>query len=427
MALFSKPPAKKPAPPPPARPGVRRAVSARDVAAQAADKHKPRPGAPAGEPADISVTGVSIIDWSSSQPAIEVAQANPGLCTVLENAALMYASGQAPAARSLLEEGVVSDEDARLSALAWLALFDLLKRSDDRAAFEQLALQFVVQFERSPPAWEEQAAMTSLPAPKANAGGYVAITGTLSGDGFGPLEGLRKAIEKRVPQARVDVSQVTGFDDRGAIMLADLLGLARKAQLELVLQRPEKLLAMLEAAVARGREGGEGAWLLSLELMQWQHEHARFDDRAVEFAIAFELSPPSWEPPPRPAQAESAPGSVQGANLAPDSAAGGHPPRRASDVAPMVDAQVLAWSGVLTGASPRHLHELAEFAAGRPVMTLDLTDVERIDFVCAGALLNAINRIESQRKAVQIAGATPIIRALLLLIGISPRHFIRKT
>jgi hypothetical protein len=37
-----------------------------------------------------------------------------------------------------------------------------------------------------------------------------------------------------------------------------------------------------------------------------------------------------------------------------------------------------------------------------------------------------INRIESQRKSVQITGASPIIRALLLLIGISPRHFVRK-
>ena len=55
-----------------------------------------------------------------------------------------------------------------------------------------------------------------------------------------------------------------------------------------------------------------------------------------------------------------------------------------------------------------------------------MTTVERIDFVCAGALLNTINRIEQQRKAVQIAGASPIIRALLLLIGISPRHFVKK-
>jgi hypothetical protein len=46
--------------------------------------------------------------------------------------------------------------------------------------------------------------------------------------------------------------------------------------------------------------------------------------------------------------------------------------------------------------------------------------------VCAGALLNTINRIETHRKAVQIVGATPIIRALLLLIGISPRHFVKK-
>ena len=48
-----------------------------------------------------------------------------------------------------------------------------------------------------------------------------------------------------------------------------------------------------------GKEGGEGAWMLSLELLQWQHEQAKFDERAVDFAVAFELSPPSWEPPPR--------------------------------------------------------------------------------------------------------------------------------
>ena len=52
--------------------------------------------------------------------------------------------------------------------------------------------------------------------------------------------------------------------------------------------------------------------------------------------------------------------------------------------------------------------------------------IERMDFVCAGALFNAISRAEAQRKAVQIVGASPIIRALLLLIGISPRHFVKK-
>ena len=39
---------------------------------------------------------------------------------------------------------------------------------------------------------------------------------------------------------------------------------------------------------------------------------------------------------------------------------------------------------------------------------------------------NALGRIESQRKSVQILGASPIVRALLLLIGVSPRNFVKK-
>jgi anti-anti-sigma regulatory factor len=60
------------------------------------------------------------------------------------------------------------------------------------------------------------------------------------------------------------------------------------------------------------------------------------------------------------------------------------------------------------------------------MIPIDMSRVERVDFVCAGAMLNAINRIETQRKSVQILGVTPIVRALLLLMGISPRHFVKK-
>jgi ABC-type transporter Mla MlaB component len=417
MALFSKPPLKKPAPAPaqPSRPAQkpasRPAVSAREVAAQVADRQKR--AAPRSDPTDVSVTGASIVDWSASTPApIEVAHANPGLCNVLENAALMYASGQAPMARTLLEEGVTSDEDTRLSALAWLALFDLLQRAGDRAAFDQFALQYVVQFERSAPAWEDRTSGMATEAPKA-VGGYIAVTGRLSGDGFGPLEGLRRALDKRVPRARVDLSQVFEFDDSGARALADLLGRARREHVELTLQRPEKLRAAVEAAVQQGQAGGEGAWLLSLELLQWQHDQAVFEDRAFEFAMAFERSPPSWEPP---AQAE-------GSEAGQDDAAGED---AAATAEPAGSDSTLRWSGVLSGTGQRHLAQLADFALTRPAMTIDMSAIERIDFVCAGALLNAINRIEGQRKVVQVSGASPIIRALLLLIGISPRHFIRQ-
>jgi anti-anti-sigma regulatory factor len=416
MAIFGKPPAKKPQATKSSQGTKREAhvVSARELAAQAASR---KTGKPLGlEPlGETSQRGASIIDWSTAPKAIEVAQANPGLCAVLENAALSFANGQDAAARELLEQGIQSDADTKLSPLAWLALFDLLERADERAAFDQLAMQFVLQFERSAPSWNER---TKPPADDrgGTAGGYIAVTGKLSSGSSAQLEGLKRALEKCVPRARIDLSSVTGFDDAGARLLARDLARARSQRMELAIQRPEKLVATLEAAVAQGREGGEGAWLLSLELLQWQREQEKFDERAVDFAVTFELSPPSWEPPPRSGTDKAAAGTASdGAAVA-----------LAERPEPAADRETLAWSGVLAGATPAQITRLADFASRNAVVQIDMTDVERVDFIFAGALFNAITRVEAQGKAVQILGASPIVRALLLLIGISPRHFVKK-
>ncbi len=405
MALFQKP--KRPEPVPAKRvPGVAsaRPQSARELAAQAV-KGAQRAREPTAR--DITVTGASLMGAPPSTSAIEVQHANPGLCAVLENAALLYASGQSELARKTLEQGVAADHDARQSSLAWLALFDLYQRAGDRSAFDQLAMQYVVQFERSAPPWNEDAKPSE--GTRAVAGGYLAISGKLSAASAGQLEGLKRAIERKVPQARIDMASLTGFDDAGAKLLAEALAHARQAQFSLVLQRPEKLRAAIESLVKRGRDAGDGVWLLSLELMQWLHDQAAFDDRAIEYAIAFEQSPPSWEPPPR--SAAPAPAAA-----VPDD----------EPEAPAAQGDMLAWTGVMAGSAAPQLAQLNEFAQGRSLVPIDFSGVDRIDFVCAGTLLNLINRIESQRRAVQLAGVTPIVRALLLLIGISPRHFVKK-
>jgi len=407
MAIFGKPPARKtPLPKSVKREG--HVISARELAAQAASRNagKPLGMEPLGE---TSQRGASVIDWSTAPKAIEVAQANPGLCATLENAALLFANGQDDAARELLEQAVQTDPDTKLSPLAWLALFDLMQRANDRVAFDQLAMQFVLQFERSAPSWDDR----QKPATddKAGGGGYIAVTGKLSGASAGQLEGLKRALEKCVPRARIDLSSVVGFDDAGARLLADDLARARSQRMELAIQRPEKLVAALESAVAQGKAGGEGAWLLSLELLQWQRDHAMFDERAVEFAVTFELSPPSWEPPPR---------SGTGKGAEPVVASAAPPPSHGAER----DTFVL--EGVLAGATPPELGRLADVASRNDVTQVDMTGVERVDFIFAGALFNTISRVEAQGKAVQIVGASPIVRALLLLIGISPRNFVKK-
>lgn len=420
MAIFGKPPAKKADAPKPEPGGDKRetrVVSARELAAQQVANRKAK-GKPAGmEPlGETSLRGASVIDWSTAPKAIEVAQANPGLCAELENAALLFANGQDQSARELLEQGIRTDQDTKLSPLAWLALFDLVQRANDRAAFDQLAMHYVLQFERSAPPWDERAAPPG--DDKAAGGGYIAVTGKLSSGSAAQLEGLKRALEKCVPRARIDLASVTGFDDAGARMLADYLARARGQRMELAIQRPEKLRAALEDAVKNGKDGGEGAWLLSLELMQSHYEQAEFDERAVQFAVAFELSPPSWEPPPR----------MQGGKPAAEPAADARGPAIAAQSARQTpDRETLVWEGVMAGAAANQLAQLADFASRQPVAPIDMSAVERVDFICAGALANAIGRIETQGRAVQIVGATPIVRALLLLIGISPRHFVKKS
>ena len=404
MAFFSKPPAKKKPELPKSESGAR-AASARELAVQAGAKGAKRHIEPAG--GDLTITGASLAQWAPAKASFEVAQANPGLCAVLENAALRFANGHALDARRQLEEGIENDIDTKLSVLAWLALFDLMQRQGDRAAFDKLALQYVVQFERSAPAWEVGDAPAASPRV---VGGSIAVTGRVTASAATQIEGIRRAVAKQTHGARIDLMSVIDFDDTGARLLTNALAEARRSGLGLQILHGSKLDSALANALKSGRAAGEGAWLLSLELLQWNNDRAAFEDRAIEFAMAFELSPPSFEPP------------VGVATAAPAKAAAPSEPAPAEGLEP----EMVRWTGVLTGSLAPPLGKITDATHTHSVVAVDMSEVERIDFVCAGALLNVINRIETQRKTVQIVGASPIIRALLLLIGVSPRHFIKK-
>jgi len=415
MALFPKLPAKKhvPSKPDASTPREGNAATGTPGSGNSAAASGYRPAkTPSG---GITITGFGLVEASPTRRIIEVTHGNAGMCAVLENAVLLYASGHAEVARTLLGEGVDNDPEAQASPLAWLALFDLLQRAGERSAFEQLALQYVVRFERSAPTWNDR--MRPPAGPRAQIGGYVGVTGKLTAASATQLDALKRAIARNVSQARFDLAAITDFDDAGARLLAAVLGEARRKQYPLGLQRPDSLRRALEAAIRKGKAGGEGAWLLSLELLQWQGDRTAFDDRAVDYAVTFEVSPPSWEPP-----------AMTGDASPPAAGAGEAIAAAESDPADAARAEeCVAWSGVVAGPHPAQIAKLVEFASGREVLPLDMGEVERIDFVGAGAVYNAIKSIEEQRKTVQIFGATPIIRAMLLLIGISSGHFYKKS
>ena len=119
--------------------------------------------------------------------------------------------------------------------------------------------------------------------------------------------------------------------------------------------------------------------------------------------MAFEVPPPSWEPP---ASGEA-----------------GDQPSAAASGAAGRNGGSCAWSGIVAGPHPEQLARLTEYADGREAVPIDMERVERIDFVAAGACYNAVRSLEERGKSVQIVGATPVIRAMLQLIGIPAGHF----
>ena len=179
MAIFDKPPAKKPPSAKPAARGAKReahVVSARELAAQAASRKAGMPEKPLGlEPPRRDEPA-----WRERHRLVHRAEGDrsrPGESGVVRHAGERRTAVRERtdrAARELLEQGVQTDQDTKLSPLAWLALFDLLQRADDRVGFDLLAMQFVLQFERSAPSWNERSRPPTDDKP--GGGGYIAVT-----------------------------------------------------------------------------------------------------------------------------------------------------------------------------------------------------------------------------------------------------------
>ena len=347
-------------------------------------------------------------------PTLEVGDPDVGLSAALENAALLHASGQSGVALQLLAGALANDPDTRCLPRAWHAQFDLLQRADDRAGFEQLAIEYVIAFEASPPPWDERKKAATKITQRA-AAGYFAITQI----------NVKTALEiparaAKFSSMKVDVATVSVFDDVGCRRMVDVLRRLRRQGYPVSWQGIDALKRQIAERIEAGMRENEGVWLFELEIIQWQNDVARFDERAIEYAVTFEVSPPAWEPlPPTLLAAQlGAQSPTPLAGRRPQSSAAAHEtPSNASA------SDSLVIKGMLSGPSDTCIAALQAFAAERSWVPVDMAQVDRIDFVCAGALQNLISRWVIGGKQVRIIGASPIIESLLLLIGVGPGIF----
>jgi anti-anti-sigma regulatory factor len=314
---------------------------------------------------------------------------------VVEEAAILFANDQDEAALSTLEAAVAAGGEGAEADQVWAMLFDLYQLMGKRELFDNRALEYSMKYEKSPPTWVEPAPQTLGPALTTGGTAFVAFTGALGESAEKTVRQLEKIVAGN-PVARVEFGKLQSVDPLGAEILLKAMQAARKARCELVMSGAEKLAELLKGKLEVGKRDDEPLWMLLLELYQHMAQQDPFEEWAVNYAITFEVSPPSWEnrPPPKKPAAMAAP------------AASAEP-----DVFPL--------AGEMYSAGSDAFRQLVDFATGREHVLIDCSALKRMDFVSAGLFLNTLTNLQITGCSVTIRNPNQLLYALFGVLGIN--------
>lgn len=356
---------------------------------------------------DLPMLEFSSDNQGAAEGVIEVVESTESVDPVVEQAAMLYASGQPRETITLLEDVLRSDPQTRIEI--WFMLFELYALQATRNAFEDLAVKFAEKFKRSAPDWDHALSMKGVapavaPVDPAKAGtGYFAFTGVLSGESTARQLEPYAAIDAKGQPVRVEFSKVQDLDADAATLLRSWLVQKVKSRRQWMglVALSEKLDTHYE--VMRPEQGEMPFWLLQLDLLQMLDRQEEFENLAVDYAVTYEVSPPSWD-------ARKVVSDVT--ESAPVAAA----PHKTSE---KTDEDVFILKGVIADGEGEQLTALRAYANGRNHLHLDFQKVVRMDFSSAGWLLNMLIAFQQDGKTTIITGASELIIGLFRVLGIT--------
>ena len=324
---------------------------------------------------------------------IQLAEEKDPVDAAVEEAAIAFANEDEEHAVIVLQESVKLFAGMQGTEVLWLMLFDLYRLTGQRDAFAAIELDYAKRFEKQPPVWKDLAAQVDAAAAR----GATLFKGDLLEANAVGFAALLQAIEPSNLAAKLlifDLSKIKSIDSGGAARLLDILQRAKRRKTSIELSGLDALIRLLVPLVKAG-DAYQPYWQLLLECYQRQGKAEIFDDLAFEFAVTFEISPPSYEAPP-PSNKKLQP---LGKVLA----------------KPVDDAFYL--DGALRGGGK--IDGLDVFLQGRESAVIDMSGVTRIDFPASGVLLTSIQPSCMTGVSVNIRHPNYLVAALLKVVGIA--------
>ena len=333
---------------------------------------------------------------------------------VIYEAAILYAADHYDAARETLKEHMRTEE-GKSSIRTWLMLFDLFQLTHNQREFDALSMMFSVQFERSPPAWTAETGNTDprrkekrdrkdlfLMAPDAN-GALLAEIDRL------------EAFAKETGTCRVEFNKVKAIVAAEAELFSIVFQRLRRAKILVWFNGLDDFIALLKASINEVAgapvTASQGWWSLLFELTILDGRADEYEELGLEYAVAFEVSPPPWEVVVRPT------GLVEIAPVV----------GRDTPAGIAAAAQVgFPLNGVVGQNSKEMLQQLSIFAASKPEVLIDMSGLLRIDFAVAGQFFEAIRAIQLSQKRVILSNLNELVAALLEVFGMSKHAILMR-
>ena len=372
-------------------------------ARQKAAAKAPAP-APAGAAAQVEASTSMIL--GDAYGAADINVLSSGLLPVFEEASVLYANKQSSAAAIILWQAIKDNRLGALTDQGWKMLFELYQAGGRKPEFESLALDYASRFESSPPAWQDDLAPeVDAPRPMSRQASAIAFPEALDGHVIKQVEQIQRAIQRGRPAA-IDFSAVRRADEIGAGTVLRALAEARKNGGRLTISGVDELRVALARSIEVGRrDASDACWLLLLETLRFLGQQQVFEDLAIDYCVTYEVSPPSWEPLPDSIRVTTG-ADADGATTVDG----------ADDEEPVPEQFELA--GEIDGRPPELFAALKAFSQHHQEVVIDCRRLRRIDFACAGEILNEVAAMRSAGKFVAFRDLSHLITCLMMVMGI---------
>ena len=370
------------------------------------------PGKPAAFPKSATVASpANAAMMSSGGFSSEQLSPDSNNFPALYEAAILYAADCYDAAKETLKEHLKS-KDGKDSIRTWLMLFDLYQLTHNRIEFDALSMLFSVKFERSPPAWAESTESNDpRRKEKRERKDFFPLTPAADGALLGEIDKF-EAFAMEMGSCRIGVDKVSSMLSEEAELFSIVFQRLRRAKIPIWFNGFSEFAAMLKKSIneaaAQPIANTLGYWSLLFELYILDGKLNEYEELGLEYAVAFEMSPPPWEVVMRPTGPDGTIPAPAGTPAA-ASTQGGFPLK-----------------GVISASNKEMLRQLSIYAASKQEVLVDMSNLMRIDFAVAGQFFEAIRSIHLGQKRVILSNLNELTAALLEVFGMTKHAILMR-